>query len=271
MASGTLYVAPLDAADLPNRAAPPPVVAALPVSSFDGAYVGGTIGAAWAMTANKPVTTAGYSDTDIEGKRFGDGPEPYGLSDRGKARPSANLNGGYNWKLGSLVLGLEGDVGLTTAEAKLKGAAATVDPAESEAGYSVRGRLEKTWGSSLRGRVGWTPLSSVLLYGTGGLAIGGIRGSVVETIPNVTSLVGPYGIYQTPAQGATRSGARWSGMGWGWVVGAGAEAMITDHVSLRGEYLFSQLSGNGKAGLGVDVRDVRLTDQQMRFGADYHF
>ncbi|SDR63327.1 outer membrane immunogenic protein [Rhizobiales bacterium GAS113] len=260
-------------ADLPTTKGPPqpPVIAALPVSSFEGAYVGGAVGAEWARTANKPVRTTGYTDTDIEGENFSAGPGPYGFSDRGKARPAATIDGGYNWRFGSLVVGLEADVGLTNSTAKLKGPSAAVDPADPEAGYSVTGHVQKSWGSSLRARVGWTPINTVLLYGTGGLAVGGVRGTVTETVPNVTNLVGPYGIYQTPAGSVTTNSARWSGMGWGWTIGAGAEAMITDHVSLRGEYLFSQLSGSGKAGSGVEVRNAHLTDQQMRFGVDYHF
>ncbi|SDR63441.1 Opacity protein [Rhizobiales bacterium GAS113] len=260
-------------ADLPSNGRPvvPPVIAALPVSSFEGAYVGGSVGAEWARTENKPVTTTGYTDTDLEGEVFSVGRGPYGLSDRGSARPSGYVNGGYNWRFGSLVAGLEGDVGLSNSTAKLKGPSAAVDPADSVAGYWVSGHVQKSWWSSLRARVGWTPINTVLLYGTAGLAVGGVRGTVTETVPSVTNLVGPYGIYQTPAGSAAANSARWSGIGWGWTIGAGAEAMITDHVSLRGEYLFSQLSGNGKAGSDVDVRNMHLTDQQMRFGVDYHF
>lgn len=261
------------AADLPTREGPPPtpVIAAMPVSSFDGAYVGGAMGAEWSRSTNKPVITTGYSDVDIEGESFLTGPGPYGFSDRGKARPAAYVDGGYNWRMGPLIIGLEADAGITNATAELKGPAPAVDPADPEAGYSVSGHANKTWGSSLRARVGFTPLSNVLLYGTGGVTIAGMRGNVTETIPNVTRLVGPYGIYQTPARGVTGNSARWSGTGWGWILGAGAEAAIADHATLRGEYLISELSGGGKAGTGIHVRDVHLIDQQMRFGLNYHF
>ena len=260
-------------ADLPTAKGPPrpPVIAALPVSSFDGAYVGGGAGAEWGRSANRPVTTTGYSDVDIQGESFGAGPGPYGFSDRGKARPTVYADGGYNWRMGPLVVGLEADAGITNSTAKLKGPSAAVDPADPEHGYTVSGHANKTWSSSLRARVGFTPLSNVLLYGTGGVAIGGMRGGVTETTPDVTSLVGPYGIYQTPAQGVTTNSARWSGTGWGWIIGVGAEAAIAEHVTLKGEYLMSELSGGGKAGAGVNVHNVHLMDQQMRFGLNYHF
>jgi outer membrane immunogenic protein len=243
----------------------------MPVSSFDGPYVGGSVGAEWGRSANKPVMTTGYADLDAEGERFGAGPGSYGFSDRGEARPAAYVDGGYNWRMGPLVVGLEADAGFTNATAKLRGPAPAVDPADPEAGYSVSGHANKTWGSSLRARVGFTPLSNVLLYGTGGVAIGGMRGKVTESTPNVASLLGPYGIYQTPAQGVTTNSARWSATGWGWILGAGAEAGIADHVTLHGEYLISELSGGGKDGTGVTVRNAHLMDQQMRFGLNYHF
>jgi len=261
-----------NASDLPSTKAPPhPVITALPVSAFEGAYVGGSIGAEWGRSAGQPVTTTGYSDVNAEGESFTAPPGPYGFSDKGRARPAAYVDGGYNWRFGSLVVGLEGDAGFTDSSARLHNAAVAKDPADPEFGYTVTGKLSSTWRSSARVRFGVLPISKVLLYGTAGVVAGGVHGSVTENVPNTITLAGPVGSFQTPVGGSTVNSARWSGTGYGWIIGAGAESAIADNVTLRGEYLFSSLTAGGKTGAGVVVRNADLVDQQLRFGLNYHF
>src|SRR5919112_4218568 len=80
------------AADLPIRSAPPaPIVAAVPVFTWTGFYVGVNAGYGW--NANDSITVGGVRfDLDDEGGFVG------------------GAQAGYNYQIGSFVVGLEGDI-----------------------------------------------------------------------------------------------------------------------------------------------------------------
>ena len=80
------------AADLPVRAAPPaPIVAAVPIFTWTGFYVGVNAGYGW--NANDSITVGGVRfDLDDEGGFVG------------------GAQAGYNYQIGSFVVGLEGDI-----------------------------------------------------------------------------------------------------------------------------------------------------------------
>ena len=129
------------AADLsvaPLYKAPPPAMA--PAYNWSGFYLGVNGGGGW-----------GHSNWDTSSDRIG---------------LSGGLVGGtagYNWQIGSAVLGLEGDIDW----ANLKGTnSSTLCPA----GCST----SDTWLSTVRGRAGYA-FGGVLPYVTGGLAVGDIR------------------------------------------------------------------------------------------------
>jgi len=79
------------AADLPSRAAPAPIIAAVPVFTWTGFYVGVNAGYGW--NANDSITVGGVTfDLDDEGGFVG------------------GAQAGYNYQIGSFVVGLEGDI-----------------------------------------------------------------------------------------------------------------------------------------------------------------
>jgi outer membrane immunogenic protein len=79
------------AADLPSRAAPAPMIAAVPVFTWTGFYVGVNAGYGW--NANDSITVGGVTfDLDDEGGFVG------------------GAQAGYNYQIGSFVVGLEGDI-----------------------------------------------------------------------------------------------------------------------------------------------------------------
>ncbi|MXQ10369.1 outer membrane protein [Microvirga makkahensis] len=84
------------AADLPMRAAPPaPIVAAAPIFTWTGFYVGVNAGYGWNDDAEDIVfdpTTTIVGDSDEDGGFIG----------------GAQI--GYNYQIGSFVVGLEGDI-----------------------------------------------------------------------------------------------------------------------------------------------------------------
>jgi outer membrane immunogenic protein len=94
LASVALFVfaGAASAADLPVRAAPPaPIIAAVPVFTWTGFYVGVNAGYGW--NANDSITVGGVTfDLDDEGGFVG------------------GAQAGYNYQIGSFVVGLEGDI-----------------------------------------------------------------------------------------------------------------------------------------------------------------
>jgi outer membrane immunogenic protein len=79
------------AADLPSRRAPAPIIAAVPVFTWTGFYVGVNAGYGW--NANDSITVGGLTfDLDDEGGFVG------------------GAQAGYNYQIGSFVVGLEGDI-----------------------------------------------------------------------------------------------------------------------------------------------------------------
>jgi len=79
------------AADRPSRRAPAPIIAAVPVFTWTGFYVGVNAGYGW--NANDSITVGGVRfDLDDEGGFVG------------------GAQAGYNYQIGSFVVGLEGDI-----------------------------------------------------------------------------------------------------------------------------------------------------------------
>ena len=126
------------AADLPRRAtAPAPYVAAVPVFIWTGFYAGVNAGYGWA-------TQKGGADAT------------YGKLD------GAQVGGtvGYNYQMGQIVLGVEGD-----------------DAWNNASGSAVGKTTKSTNVATARGRIGYA-VDRVLLFTTGGYAGGAVERSV---------------------------------------------------------------------------------------------
>ncbi len=102
--------------------------------------------------------------------------------------------------------------------------------------------VNQNWSASLRLRAGYS-LESFLLYGTGGLAVSG------------TELSGG-GSKETETQ-------------LGWTIGAGIESMITDNVSARVEYRYSDYEDKVFSLGGPAEAD--LTTNSVRAGVGVRF
>jgi outer membrane immunogenic protein len=148
------------AADLPSRYAPPPVIAAVPVFTWTGFYVGVNAGYGWNTQDNNnfvdPVTGI-VSNGGNDGGFVGGGQV------------------GYNYQIGQFVIGLETDI----QYADLGGGRNTFGQA-AFLGDSNDGN----WFGTVRARAGFA-IDRALIYATGGFAYGDIgAGSSVFVAPN---------------------------------------------------------------------------------------
>ena len=155
------------AADLPRRAAPPPVFTPVPVFTWTGAYFGINAGYAFDASSNSTSTFAVPAP-------YGNGTTAY-FSQRNQEGFTGGGQIGYNWQLtpgSGVVIGVEADAqyldfGRNRNSAFITGGALAP-------GYYVtdpRGLSSLDFFGTVRGRLGYA-FDRTLVYGTGGFAYG---------------------------------------------------------------------------------------------------
>src|SRR5690606_11395189 len=130
------------------------------------------------------------------------------------------IQAGYNLQSGSFVYGVEADVQLSAVEATT-GGSVTVD----ERRFAGEIGTEVEWLGALRASAGVTATNQLLAYVTGGAAYG-----------RINSFVSVDGLIDENVKNTE----------WGWTAGAGAEYAATQNITLKTEYLYTDL---GKASL----------------------
>jgi outer membrane immunogenic protein len=151
---------------------------------------------------------------------------------------------GYNYQMGHFVVGIEADfnyVDLSRAKTSLSGAV-TEDISGNFIG-TVRPRVGVTFGPAL-------------FYATGGLAYGSVDTTITGNTANTLS--------------ASNSDLR-----VGWAAGAGAEYALNRSLSLRLEYLHTDLGRADLSGVALDTNTYawrdHLTDNVVRLGVNFRF
>lgn len=265
-AAVVLLSLPAVAADLPTSkpavgavaapAAAPVVPTIKPISSWSGFYVGANAGAAFGENALKPTSANPnfFGALDIAG--FGRQSDTQSFT--------GGVNGGYNYQFGPMVVGLETDFNYANLDQHRRGfASETFGPFTAYENLDARQRIG--WFGTVRPRVGYSPIDSLLIYGTGGLAYGQVKGS--------TSLVA--GIDGVPG---TEFGVNGSKNDWrvGWTLGGGAEYQLTENVTVKGEYLYVNLgkeryfATSSQAPLSYLLKD-EASFHTVRTGLNYKF
>ncbi|CAM5771613.1 porin family protein [Bosea minatitlanensis] len=216
------------AADLPSRKYD--LVAPLaPAFTWTGFDVGANAGVAWThgTTRLAPFDPRWFDIIDQFGGWRKSGSD-IGFSGGGQL--------GYDYQFGSIVLGAETDFNHVDAKSRLNGQGgfSLADLGTVENAFSARSRV--AWFGTLRARIGLAPMERLMVYGTGGLAYGLVKSTAVETI-GLYDLAGT-NVFSLPSTGS-KSGTR-----LGWTLGSGAEYALTDHVSVKAEYLYVDLGGS---------------------------
>lgn len=161
------------------------------------------------------------------------------------------LHAGYNWQSDSLVLGVEGDI----EYADLDGDTDIIHSDDGQTNEKVGdARQEIDWLGSLRLRAGFT-FDRALLYATGGLAVGGVEvsGFIDESDFDDSN----------------------KGTEWGWTLGGGFEYAVTDALSARLEYRYTDLGDSDVEAGGEETPISKLefenTFHAVRAGLSWHF
>lgn len=232
------------AADLPSRRPPPVPYVAVPVFTWTGFYVGVNAGYGFSNN-NNSQTFSGFNaigpavTTPVAGFV---GPT---LGDRSRDGFVGGGQIGYNYQIGSFVLGVEGDVQYTDFGNK-RGSGTTFGSAVSNlnifptiagapgnvAFFNNRSRGSDVLGT-VRGRVGYT-FDRVLVYATGGLALRNVDDA---TTPGIAApfLVPGAGTVITTRKNADDTG---------YAVGGGIEYAFTPNITAKIEGLYVNFGDN---------------------------
>ncbi|MGD9657811.1 MAG: outer membrane protein [Methylocystis sp.] len=282
------------AADLPHYKAPlPPPPPPPPL--WTGFYVGLNAGGTWAnnnsiQTVGAPIYAfpAGFGGPGAIASSLAFVSNSYVSGGNG----SGFIGGGqigYNWQFyNSFVAGIEADIQGIAYSNNAQNSVTGVSlgpwgfPAENYIAISSA-RKNVDYIGTVRGRLGWLFTPTLLAYGTGGLAYGGVN---VSTTSFAQESLGP-GVYP-PVFGATA----FSDTRVGWTVGGGLEWMFWPNWSAKVEYLYYDLgtvstsgvlaqictacAGGGFVnpgvwGAAVTQTTTRFNGNIVRAGLNYHF
>jgi outer membrane immunogenic protein len=241
------------AADLPSRRAPPPAFVPPPVMTWTGAYIGVNGGGIW-TNSNNVITTA----TDFGAVAFPTVSTAAAAAAGNIIPTRRNTNflvggtWGYNWQWNNVVLGTESDFqgifgcnnnnnnnggfGLGNNNNNCGGTAIGIAPIAGAPGFNVLSqqtvnrRLDYL--STSRVRAGFLVTPSLLIYATGGVAIGHVRvdSSIISSV--------------TPPPFALNPGvsfANYSQLKAGFIGGGGLEWMFLPNWSVKAEALYYDL------------------------------
>jgi outer membrane immunogenic protein len=286
------------AADLPSRKGPPVLPPPPPPPPmWTGFYVGLNAGATWTNSNQQTIGVGPVSTFQNYylpwGSQYNSG-EIAAIATAASASGFNNGNNvgfigggqvGYNWQFyNSLVAGVEADIqgiagnhGNRTVFTAVPGSSYSNDVWSGVT--SVRGSLDYL--GTVRGRLGWLFTPTLLLYGTGGLAYGGV------TLNTATQVTNSY--YNTSSANfpGAFGGVNYSNTQVGWTAGGGLEWMFWPNWSAKVEYLYYDLGNvttNGAlaqinaAAAGAPVwgavgtqTTTRFNGNLVRAGLNYHF
>jgi outer membrane immunogenic protein len=204
---------PVMAADLPP--APAPYYAApiaVPIFTWTGCYIGGTVGGVWG------------NSTDAWGPNPAGFPSPGPLTFSTSFHSSGvtgGVEGGCNYQVNPwFVFGVEGDWQATSLSKTFTGTAVT--PAGS---LPFTQTFSSHWLSTVRARAGYSA-GPWLFYVTGGAAFANVSYTDSLTLLTANTV--------NSSQSTTASG---------WTVGAGVEWALAFNWTVRAEYLYVDLPG----------------------------
>jgi outer membrane immunogenic protein len=251
-----LLTAPARAADLPLKA---PLLPPVVPYNWTGFYAGGNIGYSFGDANNIwTLFAAGANLAATSGVC-----RPAGSALCATGGDSNRLNGvvggieaGYNWQIVNYLLGVEAD--FQGSGQRGSGSPALTFPLNGTPGGTITTAYSESlaWFGTVRARAGYVIAGRWLLYGTGGLAYGGVTSSGsassagIAGVPAVVALGA--GACSVPVGAAICPVANWSdsAVHVGWALGAGAEGAIFGNWTWRVEYLHIDL-GNANLGFGT--------------------
>lgn len=166
-----------------------------------------------------------------------------------------SLMAGFNWQLGSqFVVGVQGDIGISDIKSTLD-ASLGIGPVS----FDLDAKAKLDWFADASLRLGWLPSAETMIYVIGGYSYAHYKldASLDVTAPinDVFVTVNIFDVSETQDYD-------------GYHVGAGIESMLTDSLTARVEYRFTQY---GKEDWGVEGLDVEPSSHVGTVGLAWLF
>lgn len=228
---------------------------------WSGYYFGITTGAALSNFDTKTSTEVGASFNSAQANAI-DNAGSFSTKANGYF---AGIEGGYNWQLNGLLIGLESDLESLSVTAE-KNSDATVFPGVADRQFVVTNYNRNNWLLTLRPRLGLVS-NNWMFYLSGGLALTYLQGDSilskeVASTGNVDMLASNHINTVKP----------------GYVIGTGLEAGLTKYLALKIEYQyqhFNATSADNKSSLNTTLgsfnNSVKLTSNMVKIGLNYFF
>lgn len=171
----------------------------------------------------------------------------------------AGMEGGYNWQKNKFFLGIEADIQSLSTNGETN-SGAIPEPNNMTRQFVITSYANNNWLFTVRPRLGLTA-DRWLFYVTGGLGLTLLQSDFIFS--NNAGVLESQRVSQIKP---------------GYVLGAGIETGLTNHVSLKAEYLFENFSNtnasnmNSNLPLGQTISNsVSLKSNTLRLGVNYHF
>jgi outer membrane immunogenic protein len=177
---------------------------------------------------------------------------------------------GYRIQFGSVVAGVEGDI-----NAKSVSSSYAAYDANGYRAESFNATVKQGADGSIRGRLGYLVTPWTLVYGTGGVAFGSVSGSFSYAAHEIDGCI---------VCASTVGGGSWSTTRTGATGGGGVETLITQALTLRLEYRYTDLgrfsenvalhtfcAGSCSSPSSNASISLHPTNQAVRVGLGYNF
>lgn len=215
------------AADLPARTyTKAPMIS--PAYNWSGFYIGASVGGDWIQRDDAVLSLPpGTPQLFLPFLANGSIPTNYSTSGAGVI---GGGQVGYNWQMQNIVFGVEADIsGLSNRNTQTQ----LTNVAAAGFSFALAYSTKVDYLGTVRGRIGAVVSPNVMIYATGGFAYGQVNHTYSETF-------GPLG--GAPVVNQTFGSA--SHLDTGWTAGAGLEWAVTNNVTIRGEYLYVNLTSD---------------------------
>jgi opacity protein-like surface antigen len=230
---------------------PPPLAVQYDWSGF---YGGVTAGGAWGQYDARSSTAGGsYLDAISAAAVNAAGAQsirPIGFA--------TGIEGGYNWQIGNLLLGVEADLQAASLNGATNSGAIPYPGTPAGRSFTVTSYGSTDWLFTARPRVGFVAPNHWLFYATGGLALTQLRSdfSFIDSVPG-----------DIKAATSDESG-KLDTVKAGYTAGAGVEAPLTERLSVKAEYLHVDFANTAGTVTENDVPAGQVFTHTSDFKAD---
>ncbi|MGH6967093.1 MAG: outer membrane protein [Phenylobacterium sp.] len=232
---------------------------ALAQQDWTGFYVGLNGGASWGDTKLNLQLGSGAGPFAVPPADVA-GINQIGSDDDNKTSFTGGIQGGYNYQSGSLILGIETDIGFFDISQRRTNVYASRVLINPPIAYALDQRVKTDWIWTLRPRIGYAS-DQWMGYITGGIATSKTK---LET--QVADNRNPQNIAQLSKDDTDT----------GWVGGLGAAYAFSPNMSVRGEWLYVDFGKihetvTGPNGFVTVTPEATVKGNIFRVGVDYKF